>query len=535
MPISWERGHWKSERSAAEDIAQLQEEIDRMRPEERAALQVLLDDLQHGRTEIADAIAEDQWEEVPIPIEEWLDSEEHIGELSGSFFPKVKDCIIDIFKAGAFSNDYHECIFSGCVDKDAIVVCEDGSLPCLGDLIGKTARVAAIGEDGVVYQQSIDGTDSGVLRVLEVGLKNGMRVNLTPEHKVLTARGWVEANDLIPDEDWVLTPRHLSYVPSVFDVTEDEAKLLAYWVTDGSSSETRARYCDGRIETGREVIQSLRNLGFETTTDVPYKKNGAWEVHVAKLVRSGFKDWLIRRGIFKMGTSEAEIPDVICRSPLPILRLFVNRVWAAEGTVYSSDKSPPRFQLAMKSERFIRQMQLILLRQNVLSRVYKTCGERNGKPWQTWTLAVSGIDNLLRFTSSFGIVFSKEREHHALLEQIAGKKSNTNVDVVPFTWGEANTFLIEHGIKREKDSEWWRLGRAKSRYMSRQMFERFCEHFSDEPSVIKLFKRFPRDVSYQPVKYVKEVPQPIPVADIGVPGLHRFTANGLSVHNSIGW
>lgn len=113
--ISWEKGHWRSDRTGEEDLRLFKEELRRMSPEERAALKTLVSQVREGDMSAANQIAKMQWEETPLPIEEWLESEEHVGDLTGSFFPAVKQCLLDIFKQSAFSNDYHECIFSGSI------------------------------------------------------------------------------------------------------------------------------------------------------------------------------------------------------------------------------------------------------------------------------------------------------------------------------------------------------------------------------------------------------------------------------------
>ena len=437
-----------------------------------------------------------------------------------------------------FNGGYHEIVLTGCIDKQALVQCSDGSIPTLGDLIGRrTSLLTVDSRKGVEHHQTTTGTDSGVKRVLELTLRNGMRVRLTPDHKVLTDRGWVRADSLDATQDHVLVPRHVTYRPSNFSLSDEAVKLIAYWTTDGSSSATRARFCDGRKETSLEVIQCLRKLGFDVTRSSPYQKSGSWEILVKQFATGGFRDWMKEHQIFCMGTDNADVPDSICRAPKRQVALFINRVWAAEGTVASSNNSPPRFQIGMKSEVFIRKLQLLLKRWGIGARISEVTSTRNGTECKQFLLQVTGKSNIERFHRAIGPIYSKEAETASIMEKVSGTTGNTNVDIVPLTWGQARDLLTDHG---EPLGNWQRLSggplsERRNRRFSRKMFNKFCEDFSAVAVAEDLTNRFHETVSYERIKSITSVEHAIPVADIGVPGPHRFTANGIAVHNSIGW
>lgn len=529
MAIVYKDGHFRSYRPVNEALETLKKELAELPAKQRAAVEEIVKQYGlKGKSPIADIAEKCQWDPTtgpPIPIRQWVNDPYYLGETAHTLFPKLKEDMVELFEG-----NYYECILTGCVDQDAIVMCSDGSMPRLGDLIGRKTSVVTVDEDrGVGHADSTEGVDSGVRQVLELTLTSGMRVRLTPDHRVLTTRGWVPAAHL-KDSDWVLRPRSVTYTPSMTNLRDEEVKLLAYWVTDGSSSATRARYCNGRIETVREVITSLRHLGYSSTTLEPYEKNGAWEVHVARLATGGFRDWLERHKLLGVGSSAREVPDAICRAPLAQVALFLNRVWAAEGTV--SVTSAPRFQLGMKSERFIRQVQLLLLRWGIQSRIYRTTSRRHGTECVTWLLAVTGAENLRAFLREIGPIFSKERECEALAALLHDKKANTNVDLVPLSWGEANEELRRSGVVRKAGNPWWKLAAQKSRHLSRDTHQALMQSF---PQTTETLDVYPESVFYDRIKSLVPVETRIPVADIGVPGPMRFTANGITVHNSIGW
>jgi intein/homing endonuclease len=535
--IIYENGRFRSVRPVDERNRLIQEQLKLLPPKQRAALDILVKEAlskQHDKKSIANMAERLEWDPSTgpaIPIRQWVNDKYMLGELAETFFPKLKEDMVELFEG-----DYYECVLTGCIDKDALVMCGDGSMPRLGDLIGRKTTVLTINEEsGVQLKPSEVGTDSGKRQVLELILTNGMKVRLTPDHRVLTTRGWVRADRLDVTTDRVLRPRRVHYTPSITSLKDDEVKLLAYWTTDGSSSQTRARYCDGNIETGREVLKALRACGFNATTDAPYFKNGAWELHVSNHATSGFRGWLDNHGLLGVGAHSRRVPDAICRAPLEQVALFINRVWAAEGTVYASTKSPPRFQIGMSSEVYIQQLQLLLLRWGIQSRVHDNVAFRNGTECRSWVLQVSGKSDIEKFGAAIGPIFSKESKHQSVMAAVAKTKANTNVDVVPMTWGEANDYLINNGVKRSAGDKWWKLGTARSRYLSRDMFGAFCLSFSNEPAVTLLKQRFPSDVAYERIRAITPMETRISVADIEVPDGERFTANGISVHNSTRW
>jgi len=536
--ITYSNGRFRSHRPIEEARKLIEDEVANLSKGEKAALDVLIRELAtQQKQEIIDAAERLEWDPdtgPPIPIAQWVNDEYYLGETARTLWPKLKEDMIEFFEG-----DYAECILTGCVDKQALVQCSDGSMPTLGELIGRKTKVLTVDEtDGVGHHDTTVGTDSGVKKALELTLRNGMRVKLTPDHRVLTQRGWVRADQLDVESDYVLRPRQVTYRPSNFSLRDEEAKLLAYMATDGSSSETRARYCDGRKETGSEFIESLRALGFNATKDAPYAKGNAWEVSVSRYITGGFRDWLKGHNACGVSCHDAEVPDAVCRAPKRQVALFLNRVWAAEGTVAYKSGSPPRFQLAMVSEKFIKQVQLLLLRWGIQGRYREYTSVRNGTTTTAYCLQVSGKANLELFIEHIGVVFSKEHETAKLEEAIKEKLGNTNVDVVPFSYKDGAEILKVNNVSRRRNSGdslgWNRLCRSHSKF-SRPMLKTFCEDFSDLPGVQALATAFPLSVAYERIKTLKEVKHPLGVADIGVPGPKRFTANGIALHNSTRW
>ena len=107
--IVQEAGRWRSIPFVDETQAAIDEIVGKMDEKEIAALQELLGEFDlHGESRIADTCAQMEWEEVPLPIEEWLNSYHHVGDLKDSIYPVLKQDMIELF-----NGDYHEVILTG--------------------------------------------------------------------------------------------------------------------------------------------------------------------------------------------------------------------------------------------------------------------------------------------------------------------------------------------------------------------------------------------------------------------------------------
>jgi len=133
--IYQEGGRWRSERTVDEDRQDVDDIVGKLSPEEYVALQALLGELDEGQTEIADTCSEAQWEEVPVPIAEWLENPDLVGETGETIFPVLKQDLIELFTGG-----YHEVVL--CLHPDTRIFLLDGTTPTIQELAEQWKRDA---------------------------------------------------------------------------------------------------------------------------------------------------------------------------------------------------------------------------------------------------------------------------------------------------------------------------------------------------------------------------------------------------------
>mgnify|MGYP001294608218 FL=1 len=107
--IVLDRGRWRSVRSKVERNNLVQEKLAALNPIQRQALQKILEEWKvHGRSKLAEQVAQIEWEEQPLPVEEWLLREDIIGETGKDMYPQLRADMVELF-----SGNYHEVILTG--------------------------------------------------------------------------------------------------------------------------------------------------------------------------------------------------------------------------------------------------------------------------------------------------------------------------------------------------------------------------------------------------------------------------------------
>jgi len=535
MAVREKKGRRWSERTEEENLELLTQEFGGLDENEAALLEALMAEMGDGGGGLADLSSHHVYEHEPVSMAQFLDDEYYLGDSTKTLYPKVREDLLTI----ANTSSMREVVLTGSLGLDSVICESDGGLPTLGERIGVSKDVVTIGDDGASGISTTEpGHHSGVKIVRKLRLANGAELMLTPEHKVQVFRDgkirWVECQD-IREGEFCAVARVVHTTPST-NPSEDLVKLFAYWSADGYSRETGAVYCDGNPETSKELVQALARLGFESDR---MRRGNCWEVYVRSFKRSGFKGLLEAHDLFGAKTHDVCVPDVVCRAPNGKVALFLNRLWACEGTVHAGSESgsPPRFALGMVSKRFIVQVQMLLLRFGISGRISKvqSVHTRTGKEQMHWMLTVSGIDGLSKFLNAVGPILGKEEKCGKVADYCVSRKANTNVDVIPISWGEANEMLRRLEVVRPRGDEWLRLGVAKARMMSRSMFRKFVSDFSHFEQVRSLGESISDDVGFEKVVLNGEMDDKYEVGDIGAHQGNRFVANGIGVHNSLGY
>lgn len=492
-------------------------------------------------TEVFGSLIEEMYEEInpykyePVDPRVFLEDGYYGGKnkdtgegVFETMYPKLKEDFVNIHNINSI---YREVILGGCVDIDSLIQEADGGLPTLRERLGKDKPVLVL-KNGIEISETVNTRHSGIQKVHKITLENGMSLRLTSDHKVQCYKNketWIQTKDLKVGIN-VYVPRFIKTNPSS-NISEIEAKLHAYILTNGCFDKYRFRYNSANEATVLDVKECFEKIGFSGTIS---QKNGAYEFHSTNFVRSGFRDWLnthsqkYSHGIF--------VPPEVCKASNEIVAKFLNCVFGAEGCVSCNpEKSPPSIQLSMIDERFIRQVQLLLLRFGVQSKVIhlRQYDKRVNKERFIWNLIIRGIDNFYKFFSNIGFVIGKEQKSKEIKQYCDEREPNTNSDLLPFRIKNLKKYLDLSGLSIDYVKHNWLY--KKEGYPSWKKFNELLSCYKGHKAIEILRDSFNEEVGFSRIKEISIEDSPIEVGDIGALNGNRFISNGIGAHNSIGW
>ena len=234
----------------------------------------------------------------------------------------------------------------------------------------------------------------------------------------------VELSGYYPEVLHARTERH--ELPT--HLNEDLAFLMGALLAEGTFraqviefTNTHGDFADDFQATWKRVFPTCRLHLFERVP-VSYGKKPFLQMQVvSKQVIAFFRNL----GMYGR-SAHRNIPDVVLRSPKPVVAAFLRGLYEGEGSVERSGRSLLRVSLCAKNRQMLQQVQSVLLRFGIVSSLNHEAARG------THRLLIVGHENL----SAFGekIDFASETKRSALAEVIALNtgRAMSQSDYVPF-------------------------------------------------------------------------------------------------------
>lgn len=284
-------------------------------------------------------------------------------------------------------------------------------------------RVLSIDEQHRVVAVPITAkVDTGFSPCLRVTFASGRAVTTTPEHPFLLPDGWRRAEQLKVGET-AATPARIPFPEEPVRLPDAEVDLLAVILAAGSFDSGQAGGV-GFTASDPDVVRLMQaageRIGFEVrpkgrdaytlvgqarfssppdgvcacgcgepTLIAPRRRHGSVKGQPRRYApghasrRSAAVAVLRRHGVERAGSKDRGIPEVIYRLPPDQLARVLAIFWMCGGTVDAAGVSA-----TLASERMARQLQHLLLRFGVQSRVRWQRSTLNGEPSPSWQLGV---------------------------------------------------------------------------------------------------------------------------------------------------
>lgn len=374
----------------------------------------------------------------PVPMQEWPN---HLAQLGIGIAPLADTR----FNAGK------------CIDADTQITTRRGVVSAehlvVGDEVWRTDRWV-----------SVEETEHDIPRPgVEVVTKDGYRIRLTPEHRMMVNESWVTADKIRPGdfmamESEAVGPVSYARVPwpsdsrmsrdghdprayltapdgPTLEITPRWGRFLGAFAGDGSAGQATALTisCDGIDQDWIDTLMSdFRSFGLIprtekiTTFDGKVLRRRAVAVSSAHLLRV-MESWGVVRPRDNGRYMRVPcVPNVIWESPRDVIAEFIAGYFEADGTVDGTSVSA-----ISKDEKLIRDMQRLLLMFGIVSTVRaRTNKAQNGFVGTYWMI------NLRRaaadvFAKEIG--FRSERKSQKL--EIVTSRPHSNA-YRPMTWSQ---------------------------------------------------------------------------------------------------
>ncbi len=429
---------------------------------------------------------------------------------------------------------------SGCLTAGTRILRADtGSEVTLGELLTSGERDVPVWslDDRLrlVPRTMTHAFPSGIKEVFRVRLTSGREVEATANHPFLTLDGWRPLGDLATGSR-VAVPKDVPAPLEPQEMAEPELIMLAHLLGDGSFVRRRPiRYASTDEENLAAVADAARHFGITAVREkyaaarctslrlpAPYR--------LARGRRNPIAAWLDSMGLFGLRSHEKFIPAQIFSLPQNQLALFLRHLWATEGSVTVAKSGAVRVYYGTTSERLARQLQTLLLRFGVISRL-RSAGNVHGHP--QWTVDVTGVKDQRHFLDEVGVHGARGPSVVKAKRRLDAMTAAGRLDTIPSgVWERVDQVMKERTITlsyiQAAVGSQSRGDLNANICPARTRIARLAKVLGDA----ELEMLATNDVSWDTVSSIESIGYQ-PVYDATVLGTHNFVANGINIHNSI--
>lgn len=375
--------------------------------------------------------------------------------------------------------------------------------------------------------------DHGTKPVFRLTTALGRSIEATANHPFYTFDGWRLLEELQVG-DLIAVPRRLP-VEGKAEWPKHEVIALGRLLAEGNLCHPHSVCFSSQDPIQRDdFIRAAEQ--FENVRCSVALHKGTFSVYAGRQDRrmpSGIVSWARKLGIWGKNAREKEIPAHAFELTNRQLGLLISRMWEGDGLINVKGRS---LFYATASERLARQLQHLLLRLGIISRLRPVnFPYKDGRT--EYQLFITGNENIAAFAERIGHHFlSPERKAALQALQLDEGTSAGVKDIVPIgikklvraakernsvTWIELNHSC---GVSQR---EFYPTGKGTKAGFTRQTIMRLADSF-DDPG---LRRYADSDIYWDRIASIEYVGEKR-TYDLEVPGAHNFVANDILVHNS---
>lgn len=432
-----------------------------------------------------------------------------------------------------------------CLHEDSDVILEDGRIEKIKNLEKDQSKILTLNTDYKLQKgEKTEFYKREVEELLEITLRSGKKIKLTPEHPLLSINEWKEAKSFSCG-DRIATPRNYSIEGSC-SIGVHKAKLLGYLLAEEHLENNFVLFSNKDLKIyedfhesvikfdsslkikrhGEHCYRIVQNKKRVVTID---KRNNKGQIltSVYGNSKSSLRDWLDEIKIYRTKSGTKFVPEIIFTAPNSEIKYFLNALFSSDGSIY---KKGTNWQISYCSisENMIQQISHLLLRFEIINKIRKrNIKYKDGKK-EINEIYIDGI-NVIKFISKIGFVGKKELRAKRALKNL-NKNRNPNLDTIPKEiWERYRPKCSWVDIGRKLDYKHPKAARESIRYSpSRNKMLQIA--LTD--NCIETKNLAQSDIFWDEIVEIKKLKGKFKVYDISCPEYNNFVANDIIVHNS---
>jgi hypothetical protein len=230
-------------------------------------------------------------------------------------------------------------------------------------------------------------------------------------------KGWVKAKDLQRGDE--IIDANFGFGDVI--ANEDEIKILAYLITDGSTGK-QVKFTNNNINYLGEFEESINNVFPELSVRKSIKFNGydyfPHQKHGTSL-KNPIMEWCETKEIANKKTEFKLLPKEVFSWNKKSVSILINRLFAGDGwvSICKKGENSKRLELgiASPSEEFLHQVKSLLKKFDIKCNIYEVKNMKLQKN-KFFKLRVTHSKSATRFVKNIGIFDKITQEHHDICD-----------------------------------------------------------------------------------------------------------------------
>ena len=421
-----------------------------------------------------------------------------------------------------------------CLTGDAWITFKGGERRQIGEIVETgtipSEPILCVTSTGELTYQKIQAVHKNGIRPvwrLRTGL--GRKITATGNHPFLTFDGWQLLSELKVG-DRIATVRHLT--TGNLSYPFHEAFVIGAMIGDGGcghpDSLTFTNIDPEVIEAFRHNVEKLGNV--KMTQHKAKGHYGFRRLSLLRRERSGLNLLLEKHDILGRDARTKKIPNAYFLTDRETICALLAGLWVTDGSVESQRKN---ITISSTSEQLISDIQHLLLRLGIISRVRYKATLLKGTRFDSWSLAILDLHSKRTFWQTVGkyMVGKRKRALDTWYKTRKNGKHNPNDDLLPIqAWKQ----IDQERIKAEKSCYAIRnastISSDHTREISRDKMYAIGKYLSSAP----LIELATSDLYWDRIVAIEPAGE-VETFDLTMDGEPNFVANDIVVHNSFAY